>query len=141
MEQTFLDEYFPASVYIQKIYDIVNFKHKEGESLGYSYKGFKMLLVECPTHNIGQMEQMKMFVNGLRIKTKQLIDTAAGGSSNFTTTTGIKKIIEAIAANKHMELYDRCTTKPEGVVDLKLATQTIKLQYQVAAEFEKYLRL
>ena len=31
MEKTFLDEYFPASVYILKRYDIVNFKQNEGE--------------------------------------------------------------------------------------------------------------
>ena len=33
MKKAFLDEYFPASVYIRKRYDIVNFKQKEGESL------------------------------------------------------------------------------------------------------------
>ena len=54
MEKTFLDEYFPASVYIRKRYDIVNFKQKEGESLGDAYKRFKRLLVACPTHNMGQ---------------------------------------------------------------------------------------
>ena len=41
METTFLNEYFPASVYIRKRYDIVNFKQKEGESLGDAYKRFK----------------------------------------------------------------------------------------------------
>lgn len=60
----------------------------------------------CPTHNLDQTEHMQMFVNDLRLKTKQLIDTAAGGSANFTTTTGIKMIIEAIAANEHLLLYD-----------------------------------
>ena len=44
------------------------------------------------------------FVNGLRIKIKHLIDTAAGGSSNFSTATDVKKIIEAIAINEHLEL-------------------------------------
>ena len=81
---------------------------------------FKRLLVACPTHDMDQTEQMKMFVNDLKIKTKQLIDTAASGSSNFTTTIGIKKIIEAIATNEHLELYNRVTSKPEGVIDLKL---------------------
>ena len=56
MEKTFLDDYFPASVYIFKIYDIVTFRPKEGESLGDSYKRFKRLLVACPTYNMGQTE-------------------------------------------------------------------------------------
>ncbi|XP_050909052.1 uncharacterized protein LOC127122813 [Lathyrus oleraceus] len=125
METTFLNEYFPASVYIRKRYDIVNFKQKEGESLGDAYKRFKQLL---------------NFVNGLRLKTKQLIDTAAGGSTNFTTATGIKKIIEAIAANEHLELYDRSVSQPEGIIDLKLASQVVKMEDQIEAEVERRLK-
>src|SRR4051812_32558884 len=140
METTFLNEYFPASVYIRKRYDIVNFKQKEGESHGDAYKRYKRLLVACPTHNMDHTEQMQVFVNGLKIKTKQLIDTAAGGSTNFSTATGIKKIIEAIAANEHLELYDRSVSHPEGIIDLKLANQVIKMEDQIAAEVERRLK-
>lgn len=140
METTFLNEYFPASVFLKKIYEILNFKQREGESLGDAYKIFKRLLVAYPTHNLYQIEQMQMFVNRLRLKTKQLIDTTAGGSSNFTTTIGIKKIIEAIVENEYLELYDRSTSKPKGVFDLKLATHAIKLEDWVAAEVEKRLK-
>lgn len=73
-----------------------------------------------------------MFVNGRRLKTKQLIDTAADGSSNFSTAIGIKKIIEAIAANEHFELYDRCSSKPERVIDLKLETNKIRIEDIIA---------
>ncbi|XP_050909032.1 uncharacterized protein LOC127122788 [Lathyrus oleraceus] len=125
METTFLNEYFPASKYIRKRYDIVNFKQKEGESLGDAYKRFKRLL---------------NFVHGLRMKTKQLIDTATGGSTNFTTATGIKKIIKAIAANEHLELYDRSVSQPEGIIDLKLASQVVKMEDQIAAEVERRLK-
>ncbi|XP_050896758.1 uncharacterized protein LOC127103550 [Lathyrus oleraceus] len=81
-----------------------------------------------------------MFMNGLKIKTKQLIDTAVDGSTNFSTATGIKKIIEAIAANEHMELYDRCQSKPEGVLDLKLETTKIRIEDTIAAKIEKKLK-
>ncbi|XP_050878075.1 uncharacterized protein LOC127081891 [Lathyrus oleraceus] len=81
-----------------------------------------------------------MFVNGIKIKTKQLIDTAAGGSTNFSIATGIKKIIEAIATNEHMELYDRCQSKPEGVMDLKLETNKIRIEDTIAAEVDKKLK-
>ncbi|XP_050909164.1 uncharacterized protein LOC127122936 [Lathyrus oleraceus] len=85
-------------------------------------------------------KQMQMFVNGLKIKTKQLIDIAAGGSTNFSTATGIKKIIEAIATNEHMELYNRYQRKPEGVIDLKLETTKIRIEDTIAAEVEKKLK-
>src|SRR3954468_1566950 len=140
MEKGFLNEYFPASVFIRKRYDILNFKQKEGQPLGDSYKRFKRILVACPTHNMDKTEQMQVFVNGLRMKTKQLIDTAAGGSTNFTTASGIIKIIEAIAANEHLELYDRCASKPERVIDLKLETSKIRVEDAIAAEVEKRLK-
>src|SRR3954463_13118247 len=140
MEKAFLNEYFPASVFLRKRYEILNFKQKEGESLGDAYKRFKRTLVACPTHNMDKTEQMQVFVNGIRIKTKQLIDTAAGGSTNFATATGIKRIIEAIAANEHIELYDRAMSQPEGKIDLKLADQVVKLEDQIAAEVERRLK-
>lgn len=122
METNFLNEYFPASIFLKKRYEILNFKQREGESLDDTYKIFKWIIVSYSTHNLDQTEQMQMFVNGLILQTKQLIDTTFGGSSNFTTTTSIKKIIKAITTNEHLELYDRCTSKQEGVIDLKMGT-------------------
>lgn len=139
METTFLHEYFPASVLLRKRYDIMNYKQKEGESLGDSYNRFKRLIITCPTHNLDQTEQMQMFVNGLRLKIKQLIDTTAGGSSNFSTATCIKKIIEVISENEHLEFYDRYSSKSERVIDLKLETNKIRIEDTVAAEVEKKL--
>ncbi|XP_050909019.1 uncharacterized protein LOC127122775 [Lathyrus oleraceus] len=74
------------------------------------------------------------------MKTKQLINTAVGGSTNFRTATGIKKIIEAIAANEHLELYNRSVSQPEGIIDLKLASQVVKMEDQIAAEVERRLK-
>ncbi|XP_058768708.1 uncharacterized protein LOC131642482 [Vicia villosa] len=115
-------------------------KLKEGESLGDAYKRFKRLLVACPAHNMDVTEQMQNFVNGLKLKTKQLIDTPVGGSTNFKTATEIKKIIDAIAANEHLELYDRSVNQPEGLVDLKLSNQVVKMEDQIAAEVERRLK-
>lgn len=70
METTLLNEYFPASIFLKKIYDIMNFKKNEGESLGDPYKRLKTLLVACLNHNLEQTKHMQMFINGLRLKTK-----------------------------------------------------------------------
>ncbi|XP_050875285.1 uncharacterized protein LOC127078914 [Lathyrus oleraceus] len=83
---------------------------------------------------------MQMFVNGLKINTKQLIDTAAGGSTNFSTATSIKKAIEVITVNEHLELYDICVSKLEGVIDLKLETNKIRIEDIIAAKVEKKLK-
>lgn len=69
-----------------------------------------------------------------------MIDTVVGGSSNFTTVISIYKIIEAIFADKHLELYDRCTRKSKGFIDLKLATYCKKLEDQVVVKVERRLK-
>ena len=37
MEKKFPNEYFPASIYIRRRYEILNFNQKEGESLSNTY--------------------------------------------------------------------------------------------------------
>ncbi|XP_058768596.1 uncharacterized protein LOC131642353 [Vicia villosa] len=141
MEKAFLQEYFPASVSLRKRYEILNFKKKEGESLGDAYKRFKRILVACPTHNMDQAEKMQMFVNGLRIQTRQILDSAAGGSSNFAIATYMKKIIKAISSNKHLELYDRVLSKLARIIDFKLETnKQVKIEETVDVEVEKRLK-
>ncbi|XP_050909161.1 uncharacterized protein LOC127122932 [Lathyrus oleraceus] len=95
-----------------------------------------------PAGSITSWEEMeKPFLNEYFLaSTKQLIDTAVGGSTNFSTTTGIKKIIEASAANEHKELYDGYQSKPEGVIDLKPETNKICIEDTIAAEVDKKLK-
>ncbi|XP_050876716.1 uncharacterized protein LOC127080440 [Lathyrus oleraceus] len=105
METTFLHEYFPASGFFKKRYDIMNFKQKEGQSLGDSYKRFKSWWL------------IKHF-----------------------NTISIKKIIEAITANEHLELYDKCSRKHERVIDLKLETNKIRIEDTIVVEVGKKLK-
>ena len=75
------------------------------------------------------------------MKTKQLIYTSAGGSSNFRTATSVKKIIKAIAGNEHLELYDRVVRNPKGVIDLMLEiNKQLKIEEAIAAKVEKKLK-
>lgn len=45
------------SVFLRKLYEILNCKSREGESLGDAYKRFKKLLVSYPTNNLNQNEK------------------------------------------------------------------------------------
>lgn len=52
----------------------------------------------------------------------------------------MKKIIEAIASNEHLDLYDRVSSKT-ALIDLKLETnKQVKIEDVVAAEVEKRLK-
>lgn len=41
--------------------------------------------------------------------------------------------------NEHLELYDKSMSKPEGNINLKLATHSIKIEDHVVVEVEKRL--
>ncbi|GAU10111.1 hypothetical protein TSUD_423820, partial [Trifolium subterraneum] len=118
MEAIFLDEFFPIPLFLRRRQEISNFNQKEGESLRDAYKRFKKSLSACPEHDFDSTTQMQFFCNGLRLSTRQVLDTAAGGSLNFKTATDMKKINEAVAANEQMELYDRSSGTKAGLIDL-----------------------
>jgi hypothetical protein len=61
---------------------------------------------------------MQIFCNGLRLATRQVLDTASGGSINFKTATQIIKVIEAVALIDQMEMYDRTGGTRGGLIDL-----------------------
>jgi hypothetical protein len=113
-----LQQFFPTALFVRRRQDISNFQQKDGESLGEAYKRYKKLLAACPEHNYDGTVQMQIFCNGLRLATRQVLDTASGGSINFKTATQIIKVIEAVALNEQMEMYDRTGGTRSGLIDL-----------------------
>lgn len=81
-----------------------------------------------------------MFFNDLQLQTNQLISIVVGGSTNFTIINIIKRITKGITANEHVELYERSTSKLEGVIDQKLETQSINLEDHIAVEVDRILK-
>lgn len=118
MEDKFLEQFFPTALFVRRRQDISKFQQKDGESLGEAYKRYKKLLAACPEHNYDGTVQMQIFCNGLLLATRQVLDTASGGSINFKTATQIIKVIEAVALNEQMEMYDRTGGTRGGLIDL-----------------------
>lgn len=118
MEDKFLEQFFPTALFVRRRQDISKFQQKDGESLGEAYKRYKKLLAACPEHNYDGTVQMQIFCNGLLLATRQVLDTASGGSINFKTATQIIKVIEVVALNEQMEMYDRTGGTRGGLIDL-----------------------
>jgi len=51
MEDKFLEQFFPTTLFVRRRQDISSFQQREGESLGEAYKRYKKLLAACPEHN------------------------------------------------------------------------------------------
>src|SRR3954469_17912320 len=48
--------------------------------------------------------------------------------------------VAVVKLDEHLELYDRSVSHPEGMIDLKLANQVVKMEDQIAAEVERRLK-
>jgi len=60
-----------------------------------------------PTHGFSKPIQLNIFIDGLRPKSKQLLDASAGGKIKFKTPEEAMDLIENMAASDHTILHDR----------------------------------
>ena len=68
---------------------------------------FRDLLRRTPTHGFSEPIQLKMFIDGLRPQTKQLLDASAGVKIKLKTPKEATELIENMSANDHAILRDR----------------------------------
>jgi len=62
---------------------------------------FRGLLRKTPTHGFSEPIQLNMFIDGLRQKTKQLLDASAGGKIKLKTPEKATELIENMSASDH----------------------------------------
>nr|GEU73865.1 reverse transcriptase domain-containing protein [Tanacetum cinerariifolium] len=65
------------------------------ESLFEAWEGYKLLIDQCPNHNMLLVTQIDTFYNGLTLRHPDTIDAAAGGT--FISTTSSSSEIAALA--------------------------------------------
>nr|GFB73904.1 hypothetical protein [Tanacetum cinerariifolium] len=66
---------FPMSLTGAKIEEINNFQQEPDETLYQAWERFKELLMECPQHYLTDMQEVILFYNGLKVPTRQIIDS------------------------------------------------------------------
>jgi len=84
----------------EKKHQITNFKQGELESLNNAWERFK-LLKSCPTHELSQVTQMQIFIEGLKPSTWILLDASDGGSTKVKTDQEVQTLIESMAQNEY----------------------------------------
>ncbi|XP_073219691.1 uncharacterized protein [Cicer arietinum] len=100
LEDKFLEQYFPLTMFVRKRQEIFSYKQKEGESLCDTYRRFKNLLAGCPNHAYVDTAQMQIFCNSLWPNTRIMLYATSGGSLNYKTATEAQKIIEIMVILK-----------------------------------------
>nr|GEW61026.1 hypothetical protein [Tanacetum cinerariifolium] len=59
----------------QKMKDINNFQQELDETLYQAWERFKELFMKCPQHYLTEMQKVILFYNGLKVLTRQILDS------------------------------------------------------------------
>ena len=67
---------------------------------------FRNFLQKTPTHGFSEPIQLKIFIDGLRPQSKQLLDASVGGKIKLKTPEEAMDLIENMASSDHAILHD-----------------------------------
>ncbi|CAN6585445.1 unnamed protein product [Malus baccata var. baccata] len=80
LSKKILNKYYPASKTLDMRTHILSFAQKPNEEFHEAWERFKELIRKCPHSGINTTHQMHLFVRGLNMTTKTLVNASCGGS-------------------------------------------------------------
>nr|GEY89543.1 reverse transcriptase domain-containing protein [Tanacetum cinerariifolium] len=80
MAKMSLGKYFPPSMVMKLINEIINFRQRPDESLFEVWERYKLSIDRCPNHNMFPVTQIDTMYNGLTLRHRDTINAAAGGT-------------------------------------------------------------
>ena len=98
-KDVFISKYFPPAKIIPLRTQIVNFKQLEHERVAQSWERVKLMLRNCPTHGLNLWMSIQFFDVGLNFVSRNLLDSAAGGTFMEITFGEATKLLDDIMAN------------------------------------------
>ncbi|KAG8502971.1 hypothetical protein CXB51_000796 [Gossypium anomalum] len=101
----------------------------ELETLCDAWERYKDLLRRCPHHGLPLWLQVQTFYNGVNPLTRQIIDTAAGGTLNNKTPEEAYEFIEEMPLNNYQ--WQVMRTKPTKEADVYNVDSVTMLSNQV----------
>ncbi|GJU59615.1 reverse transcriptase domain-containing protein [Tanacetum coccineum] len=115
LRTTFISQFFPPALFDRLLGEIRAFSQHENESLTDAWLHMKEMLRNCHGHNLSKGNIIKIFYHGLSEITQEVLNAAAGGSSN-SDTDKIMARMDAMTLKmdaQHKELKSKAKkTKP-----------------------------
>jgi len=75
--------------------------------LSEALERFHSFLLKTPTHGFSEPIQLNIFIDGLRLQSKQLLDASAEGKIKLKIPEEEMELIENMVASDHAILHDR----------------------------------
>ena len=118
----FLAKYFPHSKSSKLRDNITSFVQQEGESVYDAWERYKEALRKVPNHGLPEWLEIEFFYKGLIQSTRNMIDTAAGGSLMEKMRDDAYALLDELASNSYQWGSDRTTTKKVGIYEVEALT-------------------
>src|SRR4051812_26737460 len=98
-KDAFIGKYYPPAKIIQLRRFIMNFKQLDNEHVAQAWERMKSLVKKCPTHGLTTWMVIQTFYAGLNFTSRNLLDSAAGGTFMSTTLGAATKLLDEMMTN------------------------------------------
>ena len=98
-KDAFIGKYYPPAKIIQLRSNIMNFKQLDNEHVAQAWERMKSLVKNCPTHGLTTWMVIQTFYAGLNFTSRNLLDSAAGGTFMSTTLGAATKLLDEMMTN------------------------------------------
>ena len=89
----------------------MNFKQLDHEHVAQSWERMKLMLCNCPTHGLNIWMIIQNFYAGLNFASRNLLDSAAGGTFMEITLGDATKLLDNIMVNYSQWHTERSSNK------------------------------
>src|SRR3954470_5161041 len=98
-KDAFIGKYYPPAKIIQLRSNIMNFRQLDNEHVSQAWEHMKTVLKNFPTHGLTTWMVIQTFYVGLNFTSRNLLDSAAGGTFMSTTLGSATKLLDEMMLN------------------------------------------
>ena len=98
-KDAFIGKYYPPAKIISLRSSIMNFKQMDNEHVAQAWERMKSLIKNCPTHGLTAWMIIQTFYAGLNFSSRNLLDSAAGGTFMSITLGAATKLLDDMMVN------------------------------------------
>ena len=98
-KDAFIGKYYPPAKIISLRSSIMNFKQFDNEHVAQAWERMKSLVKNCPTHGLTTWMIIQTFYAGLNFSSRNLLDSASGGTFMSITLGAATKLLDGMMIN------------------------------------------
>src|SRR3954463_7910005 len=109
-KDAFIGKYYPPAKINQLRSNIMNFRQLDNEHVAQAWERMKYLVKNFPTHGLTTWMVILTFYEGLNLPSRNLLDSAAGGTFMSTTLGAATKLLDEMVTNYSQRHIERAPT-------------------------------